>query len=106
MDLTLMKLWISLSHSREFENALEIGNVEVFIDVDENVQCYGEMTDAEIYEQVDDSIEESIVEVDSVEIDDFLDALSSYDALQMIEKLKTYFSQNKTRLPEYIRSYC
>ena len=52
------------------------------------------MTDAEICEQVEDSISEPIVEVDSVEIDDFLDAPSSYDALQMIQKLKKYFSQN------------
>ena len=85
-----MELWKkSISHSREFESALQIENSEEFIDVDENVQCYGEMTDAEICEQVEDSYEESTVEVDSVEIDNFLDALSSYGALQMIQKLKT-----------------
>ena len=57
------------SHSREFENAIQIEILEEFIDVDEKVQYYGKMTDAEVCEQVKLFIEEPTMEVDSVEID-------------------------------------
>ena len=85
--------------SREFGKVLQN---EEFIDVDENVHCFCELTDPEMYEQVEDSIQKPIVEVNSVEIDNFPDAPSSYDALQMIRKLRKMgilFRKMETRMP-------
>ena len=82
------------SLSREFESILQIENFNEFIDVDENVQCYYEMTDEDICEQVEDAIQEPIIELDLAEQDHFPEAPSAYEALQMTQKLRMYFLQN------------
>ena len=58
------------------------------------MQCYGQMTDAEFWDQVEDSLQEPIEEVDSVEVYDFPDAPSSFDAFQMIQNFRMFLLQN------------
>ena len=66
---------------------------EELVNTDEHEACYGNLTDAEIVEQIQQS-NVSSDEDDTGNVQTIDEMLTSAEALTMVEKLKTFCSEN------------